>query len=119
MRFQDFSKEALKAIKKQTKGEITRLCLTCETEAKKSMEGGGRPHTPSRPGEPPHVDTGRLRSSITHEVEETLTGIVGRVGTNVVYGRFLELGTSKMKARPFLRPALRRTTRGEKKYYHL
>ena len=35
------------------------------------------------------VDTGRLRSSITHEVEDTLA----RVGTDVDYAAFMEYGT--------------------------
>jgi len=36
--------------------------------------------------------TGRLRNSITHD--ETISGnrVEGRIGTNVVYGRFWELG---------------------------
>lgn len=48
------------------------------------------------------VDTGRLRSSITHETE----GIIGRVGTNVEYARAVELGTEKQSPQPYLRPAL-------------
>ena len=35
------------------------------------------------------VDTGRLRSSLTHEVEDTLA----RVGTDVEYAAFMEYGT--------------------------
>jgi phage gpG-like protein len=57
---------------------------------------------PSAPGEPPHKQFGRLRASVTHEV----SGSTARVGTNVVYGRFLELGTTKMAARPWLRVSL-------------
>lgn len=57
---------------------------------------------PSKPGEPPHVQTGRLRASISHEV----TGVTARVGTNLEYGRYLELGTRKMAARPWLRRSL-------------
>lgn len=57
---------------------------------------------PSKPGEPPHVQTGRLRGSIAYEVE----GNVARIGTNVIYGRHLELGTSKMAPRPWLRRML-------------
>ena len=58
------------------------------------------------------VDTGRLRSSITHEVGGDPEGIVARVGTNVEYAPHLEYGTSRMKARPFLRPALQQVVGG-------
>lgn len=52
------------------------------------------------------VDTGRLRSSITHEMGHEGGDLVGRVGTNVDYSPHVELGTSRMRAQPFLRPAL-------------
>lgn len=58
---------------------------------------------PSKPGDPPHVQTGRLRASIAYEV----SGLVARIGTNVKYGRYLELGTSRMLPRPWLRRMLR------------
>jgi hypothetical protein len=58
---------------------------------------------PSRPGESPHLQTGHLRRSIATELE----ALVGRVGTNLLYGRWLELGTTHMAARPWLRRALR------------
>ena len=48
------------------------------------------------------VLTGRLRSSITHEVKSG----IGKVGTNVEYAPYQEFGTSKMKAHPYLYPAL-------------
>ena len=60
---------------------------------------------PSSPGEPPHVQTGRLRGSVAFEVL-TLGSMIGRVGTNLKYGRWLELGTKKMAARPWLRRSL-------------
>jgi len=46
--------------------------------------------------------TGRLRSSITHEIE----GTIGYVGTNVEYAKAVELGTEKQSPQPYLRPAL-------------
>jgi phage gpG-like protein len=58
--------------------------------------------SPSKPGTPPHKQTGHLRRSVTYEV----TGLIGRVGTNLKYGRWLELGTRIVAARPWLRPAL-------------
>lgn len=49
------------------------------------------------------VDTGRLRNSITHAViDENSVAI----GTNVEYAIYQELGTSKMKAQPYLKPAV-------------
>ncbi len=48
------------------------------------------------------VDTGRLRNSITHQQESENVEVIG---SNVSYAAFVELGTSKMSARPFLRPA--------------
>jgi HK97 gp10 family phage protein len=48
------------------------------------------------------VDTGNLRNSITHEVE----GQEAKVGTNVEYAPYVELGTVKMAAQPYLNPAL-------------
>lgn len=52
------------------------------------------------------VDTGRLRSSITNAIGHDEQGLVAVIGTNVEYAAFVELGTSKMPAQPYLRPAL-------------
>ena len=49
------------------------------------------------------VGTGNLQNSITHEPENERTMVVG---TNVEYAPFVELGTRKMRAQPYLRPAL-------------
>ena len=47
------------------------------------------------------VDTGRLRNSISHAVDDN----AAYIGTNVEYGPNVELGTSRQKPHPFLRPA--------------
>lgn len=52
------------------------------------------------------VDTGRLRASITHALEHDTLGFVGIVGTDVEYAPYVELGTERAPAQPFLRPAL-------------
>ena len=52
------------------------------------------------------VDTGRLRASITEELARDDGGLVERIGSDVSYAAFQEFGTSKMAARPYLRPAL-------------
>ena len=51
------------------------------------------------------VDTGRLRSSITSQIERDGATIVGVVGTDVEYASFVEFGTQRMEAQPFLVPA--------------
>ena len=72
--------------------------------AQTSMVGGGSPHVPSAPGEPPHMDTGALSASVhVHPKERELER---DVGDGVEYGLPLELGTSRMAARPWLFPAL-------------
>ena len=50
------------------------------------------------------VDTGRLRNSITHGTSESEHAVY--IGTNVEYAPYVELGTSRMAARPFLKPAV-------------
>lgn len=47
------------------------------------------------------VDTGNLRNSITH----TSDGKAAYIGTNVEYAPYVELGTRRMAAQPYLKPA--------------
>lgn len=71
---------------------------------RKISEGRTRTEGPSEPDTPPHVDTGRLRQSIFWRfLKGELTVIVG---TNLLYGLWLELGTSLMAARPYIRQSL-------------
>lgn len=51
------------------------------------------------------VDTGRLRNSITYEARPSEHAVY--IGTNVEYGKYVELGSSRNKnPKPFLRPAI-------------
>ncbi len=54
----------------------------------------------SAPGEPPGVDRGLLSGSIKTGVRNTIRGAEAFVISDVVYAPFLELGTSRMAARP-------------------
>lgn len=73
-------------------------------------KGKLRTHQASAPGEPPAPDTGVLRNSIHHEVDQDKA----TVGTNLVYAQPLEFGTTTagknhhtvIKPRPFMGPAL-------------
>jgi len=103
----------------ESRKRVTTSVLLVEAKVKTSMKKGGRTASGyleegqkpgkinafrSKPGEVPREQEGTLKRSITHEVHPTLP--IGRVGTNLPYGKMLELGTPNMKARPFLRPAL-------------
>ncbi|WP_126173463.1 HK97-gp10 family putative phage morphogenesis protein [Altericroceibacterium xinjiangense] len=74
-------------------------------EAHRSISAGsvsGKNHRPSAPGHAPNRDTGILQAHLKavqtgrHEAE---------VRSEAPYSAALEFGTSKMAARPFLRPA--------------
>ena len=57
------------------------------------------------------VDTGNTKASLTHEPESNNVEIVGTSQSkapykDVYYAPFVELGTVKMRAQPFLRPAV-------------
>lgn len=56
----------------------------------------------------PRVRTGNLRRSIYNKAYERASDVIGMIGTNVVYGKFLEEGTRRMKPYPFLRPTITR-----------
>jgi phage gpG-like protein len=76
--------------------DLARLAVRVESSAKM--------HATGRPG--PKVRTGRLRGSITWRLGEDYLGPYADIGTAVHYAPFVELGTSRAPAYPFLRPAL-------------
>lgn len=66
----------------------------------------GKNHVPSKPGEPPNADTHFLADNI----ENSKTGpLTAEVSSNAPYAAALELGTSKMAERPYMRPAAEKT----------
>lgn len=68
------------------------------------VEASAKQHATGRPG--PNVRTGRLRGSITWRLGEDPVSPYADVGTAVHYAPFVELGTSRAPAYPYLRPAL-------------
>ena len=75
----------------------------------KAAVGRANAGTPSEAGEPPRLVTGRLQASIAHEVETDANSVTLRVGSGDRKAKHLEVGTSSMAARPFLRPTLQET----------
>ena len=80
-------------------GDIVRV------EAQRSLTNGavsGKNHVPSIAGEPPNQDSGTLGGNI--ETRQISSEEV-EVSSDAEYSAALEYGTSKMAARPFMRPA--------------
>jgi HK97 gp10 family phage protein len=94
--------------------EVLKGCLKVERTAKESfrpsdaesgMTGSFEFWLGPTQSEPPRVQTGRLRASITHRIVYEDEQVIGEVGTNVEYALPLEYGTSKMPPYPFMGPA--------------
>ena len=79
---------------------LQKLAEDTETDIKTSFNA----QQPAPVGEPPGVDTGNLRSSIVARPD----GENWIVSDGVPYGVHLEYGTSRMGARPWMLPAVRR-----------
>ena len=87
---------AAREIRAATRRALETIGLLAEGYAQDKCPVG----TPESTGIP-HYQGGTLRDSITYEV----SGDSVYIGTNVEYAPYVELGTWKMQAQPFLRPA--------------
>jgi phage gpG-like protein len=83
--FKDNSKEVLSALEKAIGQGLEAIGLSAEGHAKKE--------TP--------VDTGRLRNSISHAVDDK----AAYIGTNVEYAPYVELGAQGRKGKHMLQRA--------------
>jgi len=100
---------------------IANLALTTQQYAVTGIRGGaasgrvykrgGVSHQASAPGQYPASDSGVLAGSVNSEI--TPTSAI--VGTNTFYGPYLEFGTAKMAARPWLLPSFERAKIGVEK----
>ena len=91
----DIRTDAIKSIKQPSFG----------THVRRSRQGGGTyAHIAAKPDTSPNNDTGKLTSSIAVEMDWDESEAL--VGSNLDYASWLEFGTKKMDARPWLEPAL-------------
>jgi HK97 gp10 family phage protein len=79
---------------KLSAADITSAAETVIAKGAADVEAAGKRHSP--------VDTGFLRSSIGRNVQ----GLTAEIGPTANYGVFVEMGTSRMRAQPFMAPAL-------------
>ena len=102
MQTDDHSDEFRMALATAIPNALEKIGLTAEAYAKLELS------TPKEHGDKdktvrPNVDTGRLRNSITHVVRESEQAVY--IGTNVEYAPYVEMGTSRAREYPYLRPA--------------
>lgn len=120
-KFLQYLQKTSQKVETETGKALAKCCAVIQREAMESMTNTeidvGKSyythnkkiaHHPSVERNPPAVDTGTLRRSITYTIDEkNKVGKVGSVLNNPPYGAYLESGTSRMPIpRPWLKPAL-------------
>ena len=93
--------EILEALGEQLGQAMIAIGMTAESNAKQEITKAVYDTPESKSG---FVRTGRLRNSISYGVDTDEPAVY--IGSNVEYAPYVELGTSKMRARPFLKPAV-------------
>lgn len=89
------------ATEQQIKRALIAVGMKAESNAKKEITKAvyNTPQSPSG-----YIRTGRLRNSISNAVKMDEKAVY--VGSNVEYAQYVELGTSRMRARPYIKPAV-------------
>lgn len=115
----DYSDEVLQALRDAIPKVLEEWGLAGERFAKQHITTA----VYDTPQSPNYQRTGRLRGSITYATAKKTGNVESPataqdkikvsaknnevyIGTNVEYASYVEFGTSKMKARPYLRPAI-------------
>lgn len=93
--------EILEALGEQLGQAMIAIGMAAESNAKQEITKAVYDTPESKSG---YIRTGRLRNSITYGVDTSEPAVY--IGSNVEYAPYVELGTSKMRARPFLKPAV-------------
>lgn len=87
-----------------SRGEMQKVVQRIKFKVRKNLS---EPHPPaSDPGEYPAARTRNLRNSINTEVDKSGFDVRGYVGSDAEYALDLEMGTSRLAPRPFLRKTL-------------
>ena len=106
--------ELKKILRERSDPQMERLCSAI---AKKAVDlasvGGGTPHVSSpktggvipNTGLPPHANIGTLRDEIRFAKSSFGAWLIG-VTKKVEYAEYVEFGTHRMVARPYLGPAM-------------
>jgi HK97 gp10 family phage protein len=89
--YKDHTDEVLSALDEAIEKGLTAIGMAAEAHAKRNLYPGHG------------LDTGRLRNSVGNQVVMDEKAVY--IGTNVEYAPYVELGTSRSRPKPFLKPA--------------
>ena len=95
----DNSPEVKSAFEQAVARGLEAIGLQAEGNAKEEVTKAVYNSPPAKSG---YIRTGALRNSIGHATD----GEAAYVGSNIEYAPYVEYGTSKMPARPFIKPAV-------------
>ncbi len=100
------SNVTIKSYRKERESEIINGLQSAMEKVGALVERDAKINVSKSPPEHPQVQTGRLRSSIIHQVTNDGNEITAEIGSNVTYSKHLEFGTINHSPYPFLFPAV-------------
>lgn len=103
IQFADNSDQFKRELEYKIPAILEAIGIHVEGEAKDELEN-----------DPRRIDTGNLRNSITHAVDDGEPAVF--VGTNVEYGIYVHEGTQRMAPNRFLKNAVERNEAQIRKY---
>lgn len=130
VKYTSYIPQTSEKITKELVNRMFKAGLIIQEETEKNLQGEGSSdktylvpgtkdtyYTPSEPGEPPAVATGRLLESIDTKVIRDKIGTSYQVGSPLKKAIWLEKGTKLMKPRPFLKPSYKAKKQEIKKLF--
>ncbi len=96
----------IKSYRKEREQEIVSGLQSAMEKVGALVERDAKINVSKSPPEHPQVQTGRLRSSIIHQVTNDTNSITAEIGSNINYSKYLEFGTVNHSPYPWLFPAL-------------
>jgi hypothetical protein len=96
-----------KIMKRRSDGRLVVVSEPWRSSRKLRQGGWGLIHWSAHPGTMPAPDTERLKKSLRYNIIANPTGLYSlQIGGYTGYAKTMELGTSKIKARPYIRPTV-------------
>ena len=97
---------SIRSYRKEREAEILSGLQSAMEKVGALVERDAKINVSKSPPEHPQVQTGRLRSSIIHQITNDANSITAEIGSNVYYSKYLEFGTVNHAPFAWLFPAV-------------